>query len=293
MKVEGRIEDIELILKYDLKRAVEDEELYKAGVELARKNWKPYKSRDGAIELYARTFEYREIPFTIRVLRYYSLNDPDSKLLGCIDLYCVLSTPLPTEDEISEILFDLGYEGEYGWLCSDTVWEEFCGVPIEKHFEKMYLRAIHDIDFLYKSMSLWRPRNLLRIKTTLKLRKLLKEGLEEMQKGGTTSDSLPPNTLDIVRPSILDKYECRPLKNALFIEVFSADYEDPDNDVYFVEWYCDLCGKWSLRHFERIVGRSNLRRFIEEYSKRAVPGPFNTTIDLTHHKIKKEGDERC
>jgi hypothetical protein len=116
-------------------------------IKLARTgNWIQY-GRDGAIELWRKTYVYRNVKYEIACVKYFSFNESnplDARVLG-MDKYLILEY---TEDEaqVADMLKSFNLYNE--WLYNDTCRTEFQGISLEDQEKYLHERAKEDVDFL-------------------------------------------------------------------------------------------------------------------------------------------------
>lgn len=125
---------------------------------------------DGWIEVGKANVKYREIPYTIRLLRYYSLNGPPSKLNDA-GVHAVVEHP-----DIDKRLFDIVLPFNEDFLYHDTLHAGQEHLTIKEHIEAAQREAEQDIDWLYEeAIREMKTKIAEQLKTIAELRKLLKE----------------------------------------------------------------------------------------------------------------------
>ncbi len=127
------------------------EAAFRAAVEENRRNWRQGLglSRDGYVVVWQETRWYREVPYVVALIRYYSLNDPNAVGLTKSGRHAVLEH----DDELSNVLIKCKEEGRHNWLYNDTMHDYAAEWTDERMVNEMDSQAIRDIDWILDEAS--------------------------------------------------------------------------------------------------------------------------------------------
>ena len=134
-----------------IKGEMSDEEFMEKVEEIA-KTRDTHKHRDGMVNVYEEYFEYKNVPYVIKILRYYQIGVPLSEIQGMNDLakYAVLEYP-PEMKDVAEFLDSSlisELTGVYEFLWRDTLHAGQEHWTLKRMVEQMHTEARECIDEL-------------------------------------------------------------------------------------------------------------------------------------------------
>ena len=118
---------------------------FKEKVDEIEKTRDPEYGRDGTIDVWRKTYEYKGIEYDIALLRYFKTGMPISEIKGMNQYgkWFVLEYPTNSKAQLINKKFD---EDDYEFLYKDTLHAGDTTKSFEQLFDSMVIAAKEDID---------------------------------------------------------------------------------------------------------------------------------------------------